>query len=706
MFAALAMEEESTGEGGPAGKDADVWTKIPFFNLQDLHFTSESDEAPDSSDEEDEEGGELKRLIDRAKARPEQLAETISVVFGATEGELTSKTRLEDLAQLEAAWSTITPQEFVITLGALSPLRQQQDYLDRLIVTVDAELLPRRQQKHCHLITMLFARTALRWSEMKPKGDDQAGAHKPEFNARRPGLRKASLYFDVLSSGGRQLNCLWGRPLEFVHTFGYTTAVQLFSIQDPRDRVYITKALLDAGRPSLRTPMGRALMLDHWLEIRFSFWVDKLVDMVQLCILSLATWHIRHRRIPGGTLLGGLLALSTWAIFCKILEIASALRLFRSLYVLSMSLVMFFLEFFNAIAILVLLWGVTDKAGQRCEPGTCPIYNHLTLFSLSILCKWAHFVSSVLCLRNFGENVLPAAYTLVSAESNRFLFVLVLAIVASYQAYCAYPVAGTIDETFVHLSNTSVAEELMHEFGRFHWENNTFLFPRKLLSMLVNMFRLDVMGDFDTLELQGGEPVIRLDGGTLREALRGNLSSAVEGHITDPPPNPSMHQGILVLFVVLCLFVNVILMNIYIGLLSSVYDNYTSQRWELLAEYKAMHALRYMLSSPRYVMAFFFERTRSVHQRCSRIGCAGPQPDNTGAVWVAYIPEEFQGEREDDSRKMMELLEWNSRTLEKVSDDIHLLKAAQLPEGYASRAAPTGRRRAQTSSRLSAILRQ
>eukprot|EP00416_Gambierdiscus_australes_P036549 CAMPEP_0171100302 /NCGR_PEP_ID=MMETSP0766_2-20121228/52882_1 /TAXON_ID=439317 /ORGANISM="Gambierdiscus australes, Strain CAWD 149" /LENGTH=120 /DNA_ID=CAMNT_0011560111 /DNA_START=31 /DNA_END=390 /DNA_ORIENTATION=+ len=89
-------------------------------------------------------------------------------------------------------------------------------------------------------------------------------------------------------------------------------------------------------------------------------------------------------------------------------------------------------------------------------------------------------------------------------------------------------------------------------------------------------------------------------------------------------------------------------MNLYIALLSSVYETYSSQRWELLAEYKTIHVLRAKLSNPMNLLDYF-DCTRTVYQTFSACWHGDEMGTRGGAIWFAFRTKEFEAEEESDS---------------------------------------------------------
>merc|ERR1712218_500679 len=84
-----------------------------------------------------------------------------------------------------------------------------------------------------------------------------------------------------------------------------------------------------------------------------------------------------------------------------------------------------------------------------------------------------------------------------------------------------------------------------------------------------------------------------LEGLDLLLHVKKNLSQWTEGAIvaeaSDPVESASKeyHVGIRAFFVVLALLINVMLMNVYIGLLSSIYDKHSKRQHQLLREFRA-----------------------------------------------------------------------------------------------------------------------
>jgi len=116
------------------------------------------------------------------------------------------------------------------------------------------------------------------------------------------------------------------------------------------------------------------------------------------------------------------------------------------------------------------------------------------------------------------------------------------------------------------------------------------------------------------------------------------------------------HYGISLLFLMLTGFVNLMLLNVYIGLLSALYDKYAAKRdehfeefrcaisWKLLLAQRGWRVLLRFISFGRCTPGFFKDSVRSVTEEDLLI-------NKESHIWIAYNPSTFKGD-EDSSESI------------------------------------------------------
>jgi len=229
--------------------------------------------------------------------------------------------------------------------------------------------------------------------------------------------------------------------------------------------------------------------------------------------------------------------------------------------------------------------------------------------------KWFEFLVSCLCIRSLGLNVLPAVNAMFSKESVWFLVFVLFCVGADFGDYYMFP----IPENFDMSTGTHGWGAMFHDEG---W--------REFLFGFMKIFRLDIMGDFDLWELQGLDPELKVT----ENWTKSKLSNDTEVGILDEPhvPKPYIrwHYGIRVFFLFSCLFIHLMILNAYIGLLTKIYEKKASKKRQLLAEFRMVFAQKQLL------------RRIPLADLRRRLGI--PPREEKAAVWISYDPELFRNE--------------------------------------------------------------
>eukprot|EP00933_Yihiella_yeosuensis_P030579 TRINITY_DN24209_c0_g1_i1.p1 TRINITY_DN24209_c0_g1~~TRINITY_DN24209_c0_g1_i1.p1 ORF type:complete len:256 (-),score=52.33 TRINITY_DN24209_c0_g1_i1:129-782(-) len=137
--------------------------------------------------------------------------------------------------------------------------------------------------------------------------------------------------------------------------------------------------------------------------------------------------------------------------------------------------------------------------------------------------------------------------------SVSFIFFLMLALLGMFQAYMCFPIPENAD-------SMSMA--------------------------FMKIFRLTLLGDFDTWELEGVDPVVR---GKL-DAKKEMVASMDDGN-----PSKRYHIGILIFVMVGAVTVTILSMNVAIGVLSSLYEEAKGKSLQIQSHYKVGYIFKLQL---------------------------------------------------------------------------------------------------------------
>ncbi|CAK9070149.1 Uncharacterized protein SCF082_LOCUS34971 [Durusdinium trenchii] len=188
------------------------------------------------------------------------------------------------------------------------------------------------------------------------------------------------------------------------------------------------------------------------------------------------------------------------------------------------------------------MWPWTNKAHK--EDGY--FQHHPNLLALLILCRWAMFINSLQLIESVGRNVVPLAHAVTRAASLIFLLFLTCSLLATFHAYFVFP---------------------LHQEASFD----------TALDRLIDMFRLEMLSDFDLDELQNR-----------RQNVSGDISAAhLEFTGSMWHAGQRQYQGIRVGFVLISLFLSVVAMNTYIGLLGELYSEAVKKKNQIYNNYLA-----------------------------------------------------------------------------------------------------------------------
>eukprot|EP00930_Biecheleria_cincta_P085718 TRINITY_DN75090_c0_g1_i1.p1 TRINITY_DN75090_c0_g1~~TRINITY_DN75090_c0_g1_i1.p1 ORF type:complete len:598 (-),score=93.15 TRINITY_DN75090_c0_g1_i1:88-1881(-) len=394
------------------------------------------------------------------------------------------------------------------------------------------------------------------------------------------------------------------RPSILRASFAYSGAWQLFEQSNTKCQVLVTEVLMNAPPSSgvFSTPVGRGINHKAWQNCYSAFLRERLCDLCMVFFLMpLSYYYRRSLHVPMWLcIVLGLLSLreicngAVDAISFQV--IYGNLGKVLSIVLNSWNGVVLVMQFYTAACLLHIFMG-RDCVLKKQELSDCPMYRHPSAVSYLVLSRWAITGLASLSFRALGEHVLPCFYAITWSASLYFAMYLLIVIFGSFHAYYVYPISE-------HIAMNQELPDLLY---------SNFM-------TLLKIFRLEALGDFDLWEMEGQN-----------EVIEGQISgSAISAEIDDPTPDSRVRVGLLSLFVVLSLSVTVITMNVYIGLLGSLYDSALKMQKLLHCQWRSMKILE--INARRH----FFNDILWQH-------CPAPVSHSGSGVWIVHSAQSLQG---------------------------------------------------------------
>ncbi|CAE7827723.1 GK1 [Symbiodinium sp. CCMP2592] len=401
---------------------------------------------------------------------------------------------------------------------------------------------------------------------------------------------------DTSQSCGRVLfSAAAGQSLSRI-SYSIIPAVQLLNANDS-DLSLMLKVLVDAGRESqcFTTVVSKALLDEALIRTSWARAADWLVDMLYLVILLLLAIAVNSRRKPLKTVQVCFFIVSLWVALSLLCKLYGGLRLFWSRcgacrgffagvikHATLWNLVMSSSEVFSTyFAFRFCIYVVYDA-----DEGAWTLFRqHPGFLSFLVLVRWTQLGIGLLQVELLGRNVVPVVHAISRPESLSFLFFLFIIVLGSFHAYYVFPIK----------ENTGSLTHVL----------NTFL----------KIFRLEILGDFSLSELEG-----------LGDQLHGSFSSdhTFDGEVDEEAYDRDFHRSLRAEFVALSLAVNVVFLNVYIGLLGELYGKSVERKTQLYHHYLASYAYRNL------------SRALRPGQSCGDRS----HLKNVEVVWVATLAEE------------------------------------------------------------------
>ncbi|CAE7937845.1 unnamed protein product [Symbiodinium necroappetens] len=356
--------------------------------------------------------------------------------------------------------------------------------------------------------------------------------------------------------------------LIFEATYSISPAVQLFELSD-MDLTLTLKALVDAGQGSqcFNTVLGKAIVRESLRRTIGFRLLDGFVDVLIVILLAHLGYKVQIQQKPETRTLWSFGALGIWVCIACLGRVLSGLRLFwDSAHPCSsfLAAIAKHLTLWNSLITLSELFSV--YVGMRflsClnDPdlvGFDFFQAHPVMISALVLIRWTLLAIDFFQFEEIGRRVVPIVHAASRPASVYFLFFLALMLAGSFQAYRVFPIEENIGGA------------------------------NKVLDTFLKIFRLEVLGDFDLNELEG-----------INDKLTGRVETSngtIHGDVDADPSDWSdkYHRGVRFEFMALSLGVTVVVMNVYIGLLGSLYDNATKRKNQLYAHYLASCCYRHL----------------------------------------------------------------------------------------------------------------
>eukprot|EP00931_Biecheleriopsis_adriatica_P103938 TRINITY_DN78715_c0_g1_i1.p1 TRINITY_DN78715_c0_g1~~TRINITY_DN78715_c0_g1_i1.p1 ORF type:complete len:726 (+),score=102.68 TRINITY_DN78715_c0_g1_i1:32-2209(+) len=457
----------------------------------------------------------------------------------------------------------------------------------------------------------------------------------------------------------------------------YTPAQRLF-LATTSEKALIVRALAICyvtGQSSVFTaPLGIALVTHVWYKETLLYTVDILQELVQLFCLAWACFYLRRNMSPtilNFTVLsiislrmtGNILIqffTSLWLLWkMKADELKAAIDLLFSLRG-----AMIFMEGFSCTVILWIAHGLVSSrlddeqnvflaratcSGEHTGTGFCKALRNQDFFAMMILFRWFHLVLQLMGVRAIGENVLPAISAATRTESVFFMLFLSAMVIGSFHAYYSF----AIDEN-VFQGDLSASS----------WWRSSGWYP--VLNTFLKMYRLNVMGDFDLYELEGVDDTVS---GHIFGNLTGDRIAAFVDGTVDEGDEVEISAGIRFFFMLISLVVHIVFMNVYIGLLSTLYEDAKAKKHELYYKHLADKTYDYLMRRS------FWERWRCCRSLDNQNADSADSP-----VWMIVQKSAVASDQDGGADQMQTTLQNIHRHVDARLDNFEAKMQRQMDE--------------------------
>lgn len=481
----------------------------------------------------------------------------------------------------------LTVQKFVDNLTRLQDEWSQEgliSYLKSLTVEVDSQRL------QWHFRAVMKHRGSTEWSLRVLEGPASTLVMRlPNHRAERRNFLKFNICFqetfkycgciegayECLSTFWRCFaQCFGMRYVTFDCGFSISPAKKLLMCSD-REMAVLLRELTDLGSDSnvFTTVFACNLVLAAEMRARPMFKFVIFKDALFIVLLANVGYDVRNENIPGTlvvllifslTLIDFLRALLRVSFYCdawckyKLSIAKTTVSTLALLVVETMSIV------FVGCYIYGICWNEWHEHGNQFASVQSFLQRRMEMFfrthkshedsyfathpnflALLVLCRWTMFISSLQLIDMIGRNVVPLAHSVTRPASVVFMLFLTMSLFATFHAYFVFPLYRKTDLD-------------------------------SILEGFIDMFRLEMLSDFDLAELQN-----------MHKNISGEVrGSQFEGDIENYG-NQKFHQGIRIGFVIISLSLSVVAMNTYIGLLGELYSEAVKKKNQIYNHYLA-----------------------------------------------------------------------------------------------------------------------
>eukprot|EP00931_Biecheleriopsis_adriatica_P104440 TRINITY_DN79112_c0_g1_i1.p1 TRINITY_DN79112_c0_g1~~TRINITY_DN79112_c0_g1_i1.p1 ORF type:complete len:762 (-),score=138.25 TRINITY_DN79112_c0_g1_i1:37-2286(-) len=424
----------------------------------------------------------------------------------------------------------------------------------------------------------------------------------------------------------------------------YHFAITLSNFMDfsLRELSGLINAITDAGVGSgvYETLFVSALLTYAWHEVQPQFFLSLASQAVFILLLMWLAEDARNRLDPPIWVVLGLLVCALLEAIAHCLEVTAVIRnrrptqrcistatgyIFSSFWTCHEFLVTFYALLTISVGALVhhRIFTNTDIFQQHHSSW---LHDHPVWVAALIGFKVNQMNVKLLATRAFGQMVIPAYRAIFDKASLTFVLFMILSYLTSVLSYYAIPVQ-------LHDSEEG--------------ESPSDVYAENIFETLLSMFELDFGGnaELDTLEGNSERWVFN------QSLVKASSAAALENR--GAKPNKYWHHGVSVMYVFWFMWITLGLLNVFIGLLSNLYDEKLKDRRELFEDFRAVYTTKHLLRRQGAdclpCVSFCFQLMIRFTKKW--------RPETKGAyAWLAYDPTVFQDSDDTDVSKQLDKL--------------------------------------------------
>jgi len=315
-----------------------------------------------------------------------------------------------------------------------------------------------------------------------------------------------------------------------------------------------------------------------WHITQRFFYINYLLDMSFIAFLMGVADCAREQTRPSVWIMVPLVVITGIELFGQLLELYSQCVLYggrgekgtRQIPLLERPHINFwtlheYVMSMYAVCILFIII-MNTRNSNVCAGGDshCKfLFVHPVWLAFFIMLKTNQLVIRTLAIRACGEVLIPVYRALMSRSCRFFIGFLALNYVTASVTYFAFPVVLYHGE-----GNTDTTRVL-------YWENKW--------AQMMSVFRLTFSGDFELNQLDGENEGIN---------LTRTGSNRWAGEILDAPDNKHWHHGICVFYMLITFWINLCLLNIFIGFLENVYAHFEETSRQDFEAFRAVYSYK------------------------------------------------------------------------------------------------------------------